>query len=65
VTKWTGAPLALNTTGANANLRKRGDPVGGTLLLVQSNQIDDTKTVDVEAGSFNIGANSETVAGSS
>jgi len=55
VTKVDGGTLALNTRGANAI---SGNVVigGGTLLLVQSNQIDDTKTVDVEAGSFNIGA---------
>ncbi len=54
--------LNLNTSGGNA-LSGNLTVAGGTVVLQQSNQLADGKSVAVSAGSLNIGANSDTVAG--
>ena len=64
VTNVNAGTLELNSTGANAIAGNIALTAGGTLRLLQSEQISNASSVNVSSGTFDLGANSETVAGS-
>jgi len=61
VTTVSGGVLNLNTTGGGA-IAGNVAVAGGELVLQQADQIANTSTISISAGTLNIGTNSETVA---